>query len=112
MSEEEIWYRADRGGFSDETLCIKIQECRVWKKTSKGVWLNGTASPYGHFVLFDARKRWAYPTKELAMESFIRRKEKEIQHCERQLTRAKRLLRMARGEEPVCANKPNLFSFT
>lgn len=30
------------------------------------------------FVLLDARKRFAYPTRELAMESYIRRKELEI----------------------------------
>lgn len=30
------------------------------------------------FVLLDARKRFAYPTRELAMESYIRRKEVEV----------------------------------
>lgn len=31
-----------------------------------------------HFVLLDARKRFAYPTRELAMESYIARKRMQI----------------------------------
>lgn len=41
------------------------------------------------FVLLDARKRWAYPTRELALESYIIRKRHEISYTAFKHDRAK-----------------------
>lgn len=67
----EVWYRWD--GHSDYFL---LQELPVLKHTRFGVWVDF----YGKrkFCLNDSRQRFAYPTKEEAETSFIKRKEKQV----------------------------------
>lgn len=48
-----------------------------------------------HFVLLDARKRFAYPTRELAMESYIARKRMQIGWTQAQHDRAVEFLAAA-----------------
>lgn len=62
----------------------------VLRTTAKGVWIS---TPHMNrlgrkFILNDARKRYAYPTKELALESFIARKARQISILQSQLDRA------------------------
>lgn len=77
MTEQEpvYWYRFVD---SDQEWSRDPYEMKfpVVRYTAKCVVLNW----YGKekFVLLDARKRFAYPTRELAMESYIRRKEVEV----------------------------------
>mgnify|MGYP001001417213 CR=1 FL=1 len=79
MTEHEpepvYWYRFVD---SDQEWSRDPYEYRfpVVRYTRKCVVLNW----YGKdkFVLLDARKRFAYPTRELAMESYIRRKQVEV----------------------------------
>lgn len=67
---------------------------RVVKVTPCGVWLVGELLDK-HFVLNGARKRFAYPTKELAEESYLIRKQHHVQHCEFRLRKAKHFLKCA-----------------
>jgi hypothetical protein len=47
-------------------------------------------------ILDSAEKKWAYPTKELALKSFIRRKGLQVRYAEHELDVAKRALELAR----------------
>ena len=55
----------------------------IIKRTAKGVWINVGYKP--KFVLNDSTKRYAYPTEELAKESFLRRKWRQESILESQL---------------------------
>lgn len=101
------WYRYDSHLVSsgideygvrwgDPKVELRLNEYRVIKETSKGVWLD----LYGakKFVLRNARKRWACPTQEEAHESFIRRKQRQIGILIHQIEHAKAALRIAKGE--------------
>jgi hypothetical protein len=74
------------------TSGVEVYFCTfiVLKKTTKGVWIDN----YGNkkFVLNDARKKFACPTKGLAKESFIARKKRQIQILNKQLQKAKAAL--------------------
>lgn len=97
---DEKWYRYD-DPYTDGNLPF-LTEIPVLRHTPKGVWLD----KYGlkRFVLKAANKRYAYPTKELALASYIIRKQRQIQHAAAAHDRAKKNLdaaqRFARGEEP------------
>lgn len=74
---QELWYRyTDPWTAGDGPYLSSIP---VMRHTAKCVVLN----EYGHhrFVLKNARRRYAHPTKELALESYIIRKKRQIQHA-------------------------------
>lgn len=85
----EVWYRVEdrRYSVADEwgdhsytTVQIHVREIPVLRHTPKGVWLEepwNIAGEGKRFVLRDARKRWACPSKEEAMESFRARKQRQ-----------------------------------
>lgn len=75
-----------------ETRLI-VAKMPVLRETAKTVVLNyfGTEKR----VLKDARKRFAYPTVELALESYIKRKDHHIRRLEYYLDCAKAGRRMA-----------------
>jgi hypothetical protein len=91
MSEPvEYWYRYENrtvstGWDSDYEVStgsrveVSLWKFRVLKHTPKGVWLQRYVV-YGdkRFVLRDARKRFACPTIEEALASFIARKDRQI----------------------------------
>jgi hypothetical protein len=70
------WYRYDDSRWFDSRPSVHLRVFRVARETPKGVWL----AEYGFekFVLNDARKRFAYPTIELARESFLIRKRRQL----------------------------------
>lgn len=82
---------------------IHLHEFTVVKHTPKGVWLT---AGYGdrRFVLKDAYKRFACPTKEEAFESFLARKKREIKIYKARIASAERALtaaeKLAEGEGP------------
>jgi len=55
---------------------VILQEFPITKTTPKGVWINNLGIP--RFVLLNAYKRFACPTKEEALESFMARKTRQI----------------------------------
>ena len=102
VKQPELWYRLEdyedtnvqgvllsmndswlRGG---PAIRLFFRTFGVVRHTPKGVWLN----EYGvqRFVLKDARKRYAYPTKELALESYRKRRESYIKRLKNYLHRA------------------------
>lgn len=88
---EGSWYRyEDSKGWGSQ---VWLRQFRVIRKTPRGVWLDD----YGleRFVLNDARKRFAYPTVELAWESFLIRKQKQIAHLKNQLEHVGAVLKAA-----------------
>jgi len=98
---EETWYR-----FTDPWTAGEppfLQEIPVERYTAKCAVLN----EYGfrRYVLKDARKRYAYPTKELALESYIIRKKRQMQHAANAHDNAKENLdaaeKFSRGEAVV-----------
>ena len=66
------WYRYRDEYFREGDVRIFEQVLKVLKETPKGVWLNDSGNR--RFVLRDARKRFACPTRQEALESFIARK--------------------------------------
>lgn len=78
----ETWYRYEMLGNH-----MRCETFDIIKHTPKGVWLQIGPAFFNEkkFVLKDARKRYAYPTKELAWESFKLRREWRIIHLKNQL---------------------------
>lgn len=85
----------DEWGYSvgPSTTNVNLREYRVIRTTPKGAWIEY----YGlnKFVKLDARKRFACPTKEEALASFMARKKKQIHILSSQLQNAETALRMA-----------------
>jgi hypothetical protein len=79
---------------------LALKHYEITRKTPKGCWIE---EYYGHerFILDGARKKWAYPTEELARESFIARKEWQIHHLTRQLEHAEAALKHVKTMEPT-----------
>lgn len=94
-----VWYRYDDPWIAGEAPFL--QEMAVRRETPKCVVFND----YGkdRFVLKDPNgRRYAYPTKELALRSYIIRKQRQMQHAASTYDRAKTNLKIAemiqRGE--------------
>lgn len=97
----EVYYREVNSIWpGDDLLAISCMEFHVVRRTPKGVWIK-PASGYGRerFVLNGEGRRFAYPTREAARASYIRRKRREIMHAARQHDRAVRYLKLARTME-------------
>lgn len=80
MTEPVYYYRMDHWYDGYGSVTLMFDQFRVLKTTLKGVWIS---TPYQNkkgkkFILNDARKRYAYPTKELALNSMIIRKSRYI----------------------------------
>jgi hypothetical protein len=89
------WFRyEDRAAYDDYSPARIVLRCmRVIRETAKGVWLDDWSVP--RFVLKDARKRFAYPTIELARKSFLIRKRHQVGHLSRQHDHAVAILKRA-----------------
>lgn len=83
-------------GFEAEII---LQEFEILRFTYSGVWIQrwrgGEGKEYEKFVLLRARKRFAYETKELALESFIAKKKKQRKILDRQTFETIALLKEA-----------------
>ena len=72
---------------------------KLVKETPKGYWITIDSLffySWKKWISKTSRKRFAYPTKAEALNSFIIRKEKQIIHCERAMHNAKRALSIAK----------------
>ncbi len=82
---QTYWYRfedrryansADQWGYATgSTLQVHLQEFPVISLTPTGAWLEVRGS--ARFTKQDVRKRFACPTKQEALESFIARKKRQ-----------------------------------
>ena len=73
-------YRAEYSCYTDGNISICINTYPVIKQTSKGVWIKFYSDR--KFVLLAGRKKFAYPTKEEAINSLKRRKQRQLQIIE------------------------------
>lgn len=116
------WYRYDVQHYAaplDETdisldsglYQLVLYEYPVAKETAQGVWLLSARRGAGRFVLKSSRKRYACPTKEEALASFIRRKEVQISILTAQLRTANLDLSLARTGIPTVLSMAE-FEFT
>lgn len=76
--QPDRWFRYEDRAGNLGTAEIWLMQYRIIRETPKGVWLDDFTKE--RFVLHDARKRWAYPTTELARQSFLIRKRKQLAH--------------------------------
>lgn len=81
-----LYYRYYDRNYSDGGI-ISVTEYSVIRETEKSVWLN----VYGEEKILrkNARRSFAYPTKELALNSYRRRKECQVKRLTEQLRHAK-----------------------
>lgn len=99
-----VWYRLEDGRYAppvDEwdnpmgpsTPFVRVHEYRVLSETPKGVWLETWTRADGkRFVLRSARKRWACPTLEEAIDSWRARKQRQLRLLERQASHVRQCL--------------------
>jgi hypothetical protein len=102
------YYRFDTHSYNEHSGQFYADTYQVVRFTPAGCWLN----VYGEekFVLSKARKKFAHPTKELALESFIARKVRQIDLLELQLGRVKVALIAARKYD-LSDPKPLLLNY-
>lgn len=81
-------------GFSSRRE-LSLREFQVIKETPKGAWIQMTFCGDKRFVRLDARKQYACPTIELARQSFIARKKRQIKILTKQLRNAEEALGFA-----------------
>ncbi len=98
------WYRYQERVFANfpddfessrwpSTVRLQLQEFEVAKVTPKGVRLEN-----GRFVLLEARKRFACPTKEEALKSYVARKRRQQGILNSQLYQVARGIALAEKE--------------
>lgn len=81
----ETWFRFDDPWAEGDAPFLT--ELIVSRHTAQCVVFG--APPHERFVLKDPRgKRYAYPTKELALKSYIIRKQRQMQHADNTRNRA------------------------
>jgi len=117
MNEKEVLFRIKEVlyclGFDqfDDPLPGYRLELQMWeypiiKRTEKGAWIS--LNPWftfddshfqcgKRFVLLTAKKKYACPTKQEALESFIARKHRQIEIYEARLEQAKKALEKAKS---------------
>jgi hypothetical protein len=103
----ERWYRYEIVRYSNgvdefddplpgHSVAVEVRDFMVSRHTPKGAWIK-TYSGDERFVLKDARKRYACPTKEEALDSFIARQRRRISILEAQAEDSKIGIRIAEG---------------
>lgn len=77
---------------------LNLTAYKVIKKTPGGVWINcwGRGPHDRKFILMSAKKKWACPTKEAALESFIARKKRHRDILESRLAVVNEALEQAK----------------
>ncbi|NTU49579.1 MAG: hypothetical protein HGA87_01550 [Desulfobulbaceae bacterium] len=73
------FYRYDAYVWGDFlSVGMRCEEYRLIRETPKGYWIEDEWSIDKRWVSKTARKRYAYPTKAEALDSFIARKRRQI----------------------------------
>lgn len=85
----EHYYRYEDSSCSTDSVHVFEHKLPVVRRTPCGAWVDD----YGRerFVLNGAGKRYAYPTREAAWESFLIRKRRRVVHLYNQLSVAERV---------------------
>lgn len=95
------FYRYDID-YGEREIYVVCRRFKLLRETPKGYWITIDSTyfySWKKWISKDSRKRYAYPTKEEALNSFIIRKKKQIKHCERDMRNAKTALSIAEQME-------------
>lgn len=108
MDETKKWYRYVDMVMWGGDVKVLLEEYDQIKETPCGVWLRYSRWAFyskQHWMKKGARKKFACPTKEEALESFVARKRRQLdilryqtERAEEALARAKQMLSEATGE--------------
>ncbi len=94
---EETRFRGDASTdmftSADFEVYLDLLAYPVLRHTKKGAWIR--CGLQEKFVLDTAKKKFAHPTCELALDSFIARKTRQLSLLESQMTKARHALRLA-----------------
>lgn len=80
---------ADRDEYGSTGPKLELREYRITAKTPKGHWIGYFEGAKDRWVSKTSRKRYAYPTKEEALEGYRQKKLAFVRHAEANLSRAK-----------------------
>ena len=99
--EDQIYsYGDEEYGFFIGGPKVKLREYKVIKHTLKGVWIwiyeptQFNLCGKKRFILLNARKKFACPTKDAARKSFLRRKKKQLKILTKQIERCKQAIQI------------------
>ena len=84
-------YVRDYGFFQPLCERIELVKFKTLRETKQGYWI-GEGDAEERFVLKDSRKRYAYPTKKEAFNSFKIRTRKSAGYAQKDLDNARRFL--------------------
>jgi len=82
--------------FPDPKLVLRRYE--LIKETEKGYWIGYKSINYKKWIPKESRKRYAYPTKEEAIENFKARTKRRIEILERTVSCCKIALNLANSK--------------
>ena len=108
-----VLYRYETSGSGTSRVALFREEYVPVKETPKGWWIDywGDKGQARKWVSKTGKKRFAYPTKELALESFVARKQHMIAKLEYTLEMTKTALELAKqiqaGEKTDEDSLPN-----
>lgn len=91
----DLFYRFDATSYVDGSVKVHMTRYYMVRETPKGWWLSHwmDSSECHIWVSKTARKRYAYPTPEEALESLRARKRAQIRHATKMLNTANAALR-------------------
>lgn len=108
-----VLYRYETSGSHTSRVSLFCDHFQTIKETPKGWWIEywGDKGQTRKWVAKTGKKRFAYPTKELALESFVARKQHMIAKLEYSLGMTKTALMLAKqiqvGEKTDNDDLPN-----
>lgn len=102
----------DHGEGYGPNVRVRLSAFNVIKRTPKGCWIS---IPFGwkpRWVSLEAKKRFAYPTKEEALKSFIARKRRQVSILSYQKERAEIALQIGKSmlEQGDFGDEPRRYS--
>ena len=89
--------------YGHDDVKVELEIFELVKETPKGYWIvseswvdldEGFISLAKKWISKTSRKRFAYPTKQEALDSFLIRKKKQIEYVKRSLTNAEKALEL------------------
>lgn len=93
----EHLYRVDGHAYTDGSVQVSTYSYPITGTTPKGVWVDVFGDK--KFVLSAAKKRFAYPTEDEALQSFLARKKRQRIILRDQLQRVERLIAEAKRQQ-------------
>lgn len=88
----KVLHRFQESMVTERALILNHYEYPIIRETKHGAWIDVLG--HAKFVRLDARKRFACPTVEEAMESFRRRKQRQVKLLRAQLRMAEAALEL------------------